>query len=123
VPNNKRTGDKGEQLASDYLINKEYSILDMNWRNHHLELDIVAQKDNLLVIVEVKTANSREFGLPQEWVTRKKQKHIIQAAHAYIMLHKIQMEARFDIIAILLGPGSLQPPQIEHIEDAFSAIG
>jgi putative endonuclease len=114
------TGDKGEQLAANFLLNKGYTILDMNWRNHHLELDIVAQKNNLLVIVEVKTGNSMEFGLPQEWVTRKKQRHILQAAHAYIMLNNIQLEARFDIIAILLGP---EGPQINHLEDAFSSIG
>lgn len=117
------TGDKGEKLASEHLIKNGYTILDMNWRNHHLELDIVAQKDKLLVIVEVKTANSREFGLPQEWVTRRKQRHIIRAAHAYIMLHNIQMETRFDIIAILLNPQPPQPHQIEHIIDAFSAVG
>ena len=57
------TGNKGELLARNYLEDKGYTILDHNWRNQHLELDIVAQKDGKLVVVEVKTGKGFEFGI------------------------------------------------------------
>ncbi|MBI2270288.1 MAG: YraN family protein [Bacteroidetes bacterium] len=116
----KKTGDKGEQIAANHLRKRGYTILEVNWRHQHLELDIIAQKDNFLVIVEVKTGNSITFGEPHEWVTRKKQLRIIKAADAYVMEHNIQTETRFDIVGILL---TAQDPQVNHIEDAFSTAG
>lgn len=116
----KKTGDKGEQIAVNHLRKKGYTILDVNWRDHYLELDIIAQKDNFLVIIEVKTGNSITFGEPHEWVTRKKQMRIIKAANAYVLEHNIQTETRFDIVAVLL---TAQGPQVNHIEDAFSTVG
>ena len=116
----KKTGDKGEQIAANYLRKRGYTILHVNWRYQHLEFDIITQKDDFLVVVEVKTGNSITFGEPHEWVTRKKQKRIIKAADAYVMANNIQAETRFDIVGVLL---TQQSPQVNHIVDAFSAVG
>ena len=116
----KKTGDKGEKIAVKHLQEKGYLILHQNWRHQHLELDIVAQKNNTLIIVEVKTGSTAIFGSPHEWVTRKKQKNIIKAAEAYISENNIQAETRFDIVAILLTSSG---NEINHIENAFSALG
>lgn len=116
----KKTGDKGEQIAAGYLRKRGYNVLHVNWRHGHLELDIIAQKEGLLIVVEVKTGNSTNFGDPHEWVTRKKQGRVIKAADAFVSANNIQTETRFDVVGILL---TAQGPQVNHIEDAFSAVG
>lgn len=109
-------GKKGEEAAKRYLVNKGYKIKELNWRFRKNEIDIIATLNNLLVIIEVKTRTNDFFENPKEAVTRKKQKFIIHAAEAYIMEKNIDLEARFDIIAITL---INQQTKIEHIEDAF----
>lgn len=109
-------GKKGEELAKQHLINKGYNIKDLNWRFKKKEIDIIAEKNNVLTVVEVKTRTSDYFENPKEAVTRKKQKFIINAAEAYIFEKNIDMETRFDIITITFKNGK---EEIEHIKDAF----
>lgn len=111
-------GKIGEQMAIEYLINKGYSILDTNWRFGNDELDIIARNKNTLIIVEVKTRRSNFFGEPEISVTKTKQKFMVRATESYIQQKKLNLEVRFDIIAIILNPNE---KQINHIEDAFSA--
>lgn len=114
------TGSWGEQKAVEFLLSKGYQILETNWRFKNLEADIIAQHKNTLVIAEVKTRKSNVFGEPEEWVNKQKQKNLIKAAQEYIEQKNIQHEVRFDIISILYS-GSVV--KINHIEDAFNAIG
>lgn len=109
-------GKKGEDLAHRYLVKNGYEIKQLNWRYRKNEIDIIAEKNNLLVVVEVKTRTSEYFENPKEAVTRKKQKFIIKAADAYILENEIDMETRFDIIAVTILNNITK---IEHIEDAF----
>ncbi|MBQ4399060.1 MAG: YraN family protein [Bacteroidales bacterium] len=109
-------GKLGEELAVDYLTGKGYEILERNWRNVHKEIDIIAKDGKFLVIVEVKTRQTDEYGEPDVAVTRKKQRMLIAAANAYITRKGLDMETRFDIISIVFRDGE---PVIEHIEDAF----
>ena len=109
-------GKLGEELAVDYLTGKGYEILERNWRNVHKEIDIIAKEGKFLVIVEVKTRQTDEYGEPDIAVTRKKQRMLIAAANAYITRKGLDMETRFDIISIIFRDGE---PVIEHIEDAF----
>ena len=109
-------GKLGEELAVDYLTGKGYEILERNWRNVHKEIDIIAKEGKFLVIVEVKTRQTDEYGEPDVAVTRKKQRMLIAAANAYITRKGLDMETRFDIISIVFRDGE---PVIEHIEDAF----
>ena len=113
---NKELGQIGEDLAADFLVNKGYEILDRNWHFHHLELDIVAKDGDMLVVVEVKTRATDEFGEPDLAVTPSKQKSIIKSADAYIIQHDLDVETRFDIVSIII---SGKEKRIEHIEDAF----
>ena len=71
------TGKKGESIAMNFLSNKGYHILATNWQSNHQEIDIIAGKDDLLVIVEVKSRKSNYFGEPEASVTRQKQKMLI----------------------------------------------
>ena len=109
-------GKQGEELAAQYLINKGYEILERNWRNIHKEIDIIAKDGKDLVIVEVKTRQTDEYGEPDVAVTKKKQRMLISAANAYIFKNRLDVETRFDVISIVFKDGE---PVIEHIEDAF----
>lgn len=114
---NIKLGKLGEDLAADYLVSKGYTIFERNWRNHHKEIDIIAFDEKMLVIVEVKTRQTDDFGTPDLAVDRRKQRLLIAAANAYIFSHNIDYETRFDIITVVLKEG--QEPNIEHLEDAF----
>jgi len=109
-------GNLGEELAVNYLVGKGYEILERNWRNIHKEIDIIAKNGRFLVIVEVKTRRTDEYGEPDIAVTRKKQRLLISAANSYIFRNHLDVETRFDIISIIFKNGV---PVIDHIEDAF----
>lgn len=109
-------GKQGEEIAAQYLIDKGYEILERNWRNRHKEIDIIAKDGDELVIVEVKTRQTDEYGNPDVAVTLQKQRLLISAANAYLFRNNLDVETRFDIISIVFKEGK---PVIEHIEDAF----
>ena len=109
-------GTVAEDIAVNYLKQNGYEILDQNWYNHHHELDIIARKNKLIAIVEVKSLASNYMREPFQSVNHNKQRSIISAANAYIRRHNINDDVRFDIISIIM---SKNEPQIEHIENAF----
>ena len=112
-------GLEGEKAAKIFLIKNGYKILHVNWRYRHLELDIIASKDDTLVVVEVKSRSGTYIEQPFQAVTKKKQRNIIQATNAYIEKYEIDFETRFDIISIVKKGNKLE---IDHIEDAFYPI-
>ena len=110
-------GNRGEQIASDYLSAKGYRIIERNWYFRKKEIDIIAEKNNSLVIVEVK---SRSVGFKEDpggAVNLKKQKFLIQAANAYVNKYDIDLDARFDIITVIFFND--HEYKLKHIEDAF----
>jgi len=109
-------GKKGEQLAVDFLLKKGYTIRDTNWRYLKSEVDIIAVKDGVLAVVEVKTRSSIDFGNPQDFVNPKKIKLLVSAIDEYVISKDLDIEVRFDIIAIVSEKGKFI---IEHLEDAF----
>jgi putative endonuclease len=119
VAEHNQTGLDGEELASLYLAQNGYEVLEKNWRFQHAEIDIVARKDDMLVIAEVKTRKTNFFGEPEEFVNRQKQKLLIKAANAYLEKNELELEVRFDIIGVLV-TGSTH--RINHIEDAFHPV-
>lgn len=117
MANHNNIGTKGEKEAITFLEKQNYTILESNWRNKHLEIDIIATNANELVIVEVKTRSSSIHGQPQESVTIVKQKKLIKAAEAYVIENNIEMEVRFDIIEVIHKPTLI----INHIKNAYYA--
>lgn len=109
-------GKKGEQLAIDYLIKKGYTIRDKNWRFQKAEVDIIAQKDDILAVVEVKTRSTDYFGNPQDFVNPKKIKLLVTAINEYVISKDLDVEVRFDIIGIIK---TKNETKIEHLKDAF----
>ena len=113
---NKRTGNIGESIACNFLKQKGFKIVSTNFFAKGGEIDIVALDKDVLVFVEVKTRNSKKFGLPQEAITQTKICHMKTAALAFLqqknLIDKVQI--RFDCIAIL---HSQDGDKIEHIEN------
>jgi putative endonuclease len=110
-------GKEGEKYAALFLENKGYTILDRNWTFQKAEIDIIAEKDGTLAVVEVKTRSSIDFGLPQDFVKPKKIQLLVKAVNEYVVKKDMDLQIRFDIIAI--HKGADQKFVIEHIEDAF----
>ena len=110
-------GIKGEQIAADFLLNKGYIIVHRNWRSGKKEVDIIALKGDMLVIVEIKTRSNLDFGFPEEAVTRKKQQFLKAAADAFMSNNPQYLNIRFDIISILLEGENIK--EIMHFEEAF----
>jgi putative endonuclease len=109
-------GKIGEQMAIDYLIKKSYVIKEKNWRFQKAEVDIIAQKKEVLVCVEVKARSSDYFGDPQDFVNPKKIKLLVKAMNEYVISKDLDVDVRFDIIAIIKNKSKTT---LEHIEDAF----
>ncbi|MFY8187820.1 MAG: YraN family protein [Flavobacterium sp.] len=110
------TGKEGEAEACEHLEKKGYKIIAKNWRFERAEIDILAQIQDILVVVEVKTRTSLDFGLPQDFVKPAQIKNLCKAVDAYIQLNDLDLEIRFDIIAIYKSGNKMD---IEHLEDAF----
>ncbi|MGL5913041.1 MAG: YraN family protein [Bacteroidales bacterium] len=100
--NNLSCGRQGEEQAQNYLIAAGFAIRHINWRWRHKELDIVAERDGILHIIEVKTRNANFLVSPSNSVTRRKQQHIIAAANAYIEKFSVEYSVQFDIIAVVI---------------------
>ena len=113
----KNIGNLGEEIATKFLQEKAYNIVQRNYRWARGEIDIIARQDNVLVFVEVKTARGNSFGPPENWVDQRKQEQVGMVAEKYLQENGINgMECRFDVIAVEL-QGTKH--QIRHIENAF----
>lgn len=111
-------GKKGENAAYEALLAKGYVIRDRNWRCGRNEVDIIAEKDNRIIIVEVKTRSYPIDDISQV-ITRDKIRHLIAAGNAYIKMFNLPHELQFDVI-LITGPDA-DNFTIEHIPDAFMA--
>jgi putative endonuclease len=109
-------GKLGEEFAVEYLLKKGYEILETNWIFQKAEIDIIAQKENILAIVEVKTRSTTDFGLPQDFVKPKKIQLMVKAVNEYVIVNDLDVAVRFDIVAIHKEGNEFI---IEHLEDAF----
>ena len=113
-------GRTGELIAKNYLEDKGYFIRDCNWKSGHYELDIVAEHNNTLVIVEVKTRSNTEHGLPREAVTQQKQEKLRKTALFYLSANEMEVPVRFDVAEVYTdkkhNPFSMH---IEYLENAF----
>lgn len=109
-------GKLGEEMAVEFLEKAGYEILERNWVFQKAEIDIIAKKAGIVAIVEVKTRSSIEFGLPQEFVKPKKIQLLVKAVNEYITISDLDVEVRFDIIAIHKATHEFV---IEHLESAF----
>lgn len=117
--NKRQVGAAREETAVSYLADKQYKILERNFVAPYGEIDIIAEKEGVLVFCEVKYRGSDRCGSPFEAVDARKQKRICRAALFYYAGHGFTGErpCRFDVIAVH-GDGI-----VEHLENAFAFTG
>ena len=112
-------GKQGEEKALIFLESQGYEIVATNWHEHKFEMDIIAIDNDEIVFVEVKTRATDFFGSPEDAVTIAKQQHLIEGANYYLEQYEIDLNARFDVIAIVVNENKTV---VNHIKDAFSAF-
>lgn len=112
-------GKEGEEEAIKYLLSVGYKILDKNWRFSRNEIDIIAQKDDIISFVEVKFRENEDYGSPVDSVNLKKRKIIVEIADRYMENIENDLEVQFDIIGITNGKDG---KDIQHFPDAFQAF-
>lgn len=111
-----KLGNLGEEIAVAHLLEKGYDILERNYTYQKAEVDIIAQVGQTLVVIEVKTRSTADFGNPQDFLKPKQIKRLVTAVDAYVNENNLDVEVRFDIIAIVIKGKAID---LEHLEDAF----
>lgn len=109
-------GKKGEELAVSFLMKNGYNILERNYTYQKAEVDIIARKEGLLAVVEVKTRSTSYFGNPEDFLKPKQIQNLVKAVNEYVILNDLDLEVRFDIVAIIKQKEGFD---IEHLENAF----
>jgi len=113
-------GKEAEQIACSFLIQKDFSIIEQNYRTKFGEIDIIANHENYLVFIEVKARHSTRKGIPKEAVNFSKQKKIINTANYYLKQKGIlNTKVRFDVVSILSLNNKLE---FELIQNAFQGV-
>ncbi len=115
----KEIGDIGETYTSDYLKKHKYKILSRNYRKKYGEIDIIAENNEYLVFVEVKTRHSNSMTNASDAVDFHKQQRIIKTALAYLSEHNVEKYCRFDVSEIYVDSETLKLKSINYIENAF----
>lgn len=112
-----KLGKEAEEMAVSHLAGLGYEIIHCNWRHSHYEIDIIAIKNGLLRIIEVKSLKSSSFRHPEESVTKKKFKFLLKAADEYLFQNPKYRNVQFEILSIVAVPG--KDPDFFLIEDVF----
>ncbi|PRX57304.1 YraN family protein [Flagellimonas meridianipacifica] len=109
-------GHQGERIAANFLKEKGYQILEQNYRYDRAEVDILAQKEGTLVVVEVKSRTSDFLEDISQVINQGKIKRLVKAADHYIQENNLDVEVRFDVIIV---KGGSKGFEVEHLESAF----
>ncbi len=105
-------GAQSEEAAARYLTQQGYRILQRNFRWKGGEIDIIAQRNGLLVFVEVRARSYSAFGFAAETINSSKKEKIKRTALLYLQKRRLDCPARFDVI-------TFDGDKLEHIENAF----
>ncbi|MBQ7959989.1 MAG: YraN family protein [Clostridia bacterium] len=121
---NKISGECGETAAVEYLKKKKYKIIERNFSAKTGEIDIIAQKGEDLVFVEVKTRSSEKFGTPAQAVTYYKKRNFVNTAKWYLVSHPTELNIRFDIIEVygVFAGDKFVVENINHLEQVFAEV-
>ena len=117
----KDLGVSGEDFAARHLESGGYRIIARNFRIRTAEIDLIAERDGVIVFIEVKTRRTTRFGRPAEAVNARKQQKIIAAAGVFMQREEFaQCACRFDVIEVFKLNGEWQ---LNQIENAFEVNG
>jgi putative endonuclease len=105
VAEHNQFGDEAEAIAVQYFIEHGYKILFQNWRHPPYEIDIIATKNEMLHIIEVKARKTSAFGFPEESVSKKKIRNLMKAADEFLYQNQQYRHIQFDILSIIMASG------------------
>lgn len=109
------TGSQGENLAAEFFVEQGFKVVARNYRWKRAEIDLIVEKKDWLIFVEVKTRSSNSYGDPESFVSEYQRRLIYNAAEAYIFNTDWKGHVRFDIVSVRTGTN----PEILHFEDAI----
>lgn len=118
-----KIGDRGEQAALRFLLDKGYELVEKNYHSPYGEIDLIVKNNHYLVFVEVKTRNSHSIAKPSEFINYRKQKCILTTAAVYLEMNPIDLQPRFDAVEVVYSKDKKQLLEINHIENAFYQDG
>ncbi len=126
MADSQKRGNQGEQLACQRLERAGWRILEHNWRHGRSEIDIIAQREDIIAFVEVKTRSVNSYGSPAQAVTAGQRRRIVLAAAAYLQQKGIyntgKYQPRFDVIEVITLPGANgRVLDYQHLENAYDA--
>ena len=113
---NWEVGRAGEEVAKKYLEDKGYKIIEQNYRTKYAEIDLVAQRDNVLILVEVRTKTDEKFGAPEETINKRKMRKLQMSALAYTSRIKWQGRYQIDAICLILDKNN-NSKRLNHYEN------
>ncbi len=117
----KELGNRGEEVAANFLKKQGYQIIERNYQARMGEVDIVAREGKSIVFIEVKTRRSTDFGLPEEALSYDKRRRLTKLALGYLAYHKIKNKnCRFDVVSILVNEDRVK--DVRLIKNAFEAV-
>lgn len=112
----RRFGDRGEDLATVFLISKGFRILERNWSCRLGEIDVICEKEGTVHFVEVKTRKTKTYGYPEEAITPTKLRHLRLAIECYLQASRVPI-IRYQADALSIQLNSGQPPEFYYIEN------
>lgn len=118
INSTKKVGNAGEDRACEYLVDNGYSVIERNWRTRTGEIDIIAQKDEFLVFVEVKTLPNSTLDMLESVLNQEKRKRIVKTSKRFLINHRQYSNSYIRYDVIILDMQGLPP--VYHIENAFS---
>lgn len=120
----KKTGDKGEDLTAKYLRERGFIITKRNFHSRYGEIDIIAENEQYILFVEVKTRKSGAFVSGFSAVDIHKRRKIIATAEEYLSKTLTDLQPRFDVAEItVFGEKERTEYKMNYIENAFSLEG
>ncbi|MGB2762374.1 MAG: YraN family protein [Minisyncoccales bacterium] len=112
---NLQIGRIGEEIAKEYLEDKDYNIMEQNCQTRYSEIDLIAKKNDVLVFVEVRTKTSEKFGSPEETINKEKIRKLVRSANAYSARKRWKGQCRIDAVCVVLDQ-SHKLNRIQHYE-------
>ena len=112
-------GNKGEAFVADYLKQKGFIISARNYRCKFGEIDVIAENDDLILFVEVKTRAFRAAIRPYEYVTPEKQRKLSVTANIYLQHNGYGLKPRFDVAEVFCAPDGKMT--LNYFENAFTS--
>lgn len=114
----KQTGDRGECCAAEFLQSGGFRIVEQNFYSRFGEIDIIAENQQYILFVEVKTRVKGGLASPAAAVTPQKQRRILKTAEIYLLSHPGELQPRFDVIEVFTAPNG-EVAGLNHLENAF----